>query len=336
MLDLHTVYRSNIYRYNKILYLFLKIDKIRRDTLYIMQRLLITFLFFITSATLVSCSDKTGQATKGKIVISGNRYTEQLILTHIIGEYLKAKTDLDVTVKEGLGGLYILTEGMKQGILDLTVTHTGTCYLNVLKQKYTPKTSPDEIFRITKKMYEKRFNITWMKPLGFNNTYALALRRTRAEELGIENVSDLIKLAPTLSFGSDSEYYERADGYDALTSYYNMRFKKKMTIHVDLMYQAAKEGQVDVITAYSTDPRIRQMDLKVLVDDKHFFPPYYAVPIIRKEVLEANPGLAETINQLGGTLSEENMMLLNGEVNLHKKEPKDVAIQFLKEKGLIH
>lgn len=300
-----------------------------------MKQLLLVLVTLTIATTLVSCTHHADHATQGKLVITGGRYTEQLILTHILGEYIRAKTNLDVTVKEGLGGLYLVTEGLKQGMIDLTVAHTGTCYLNVLKQKYIPAMTSDEILQFTRKEYEKKFHITWMKPLGFNNTYALALPKKHAEALKLKKISDLIKIAPTLSFGSDPEFYEREDGYDALTSYYGLQFKKKISIHADLVYQAANDREIDVITAYTTDPRIKQMDLTLLEDDKTFFPPYYGVPIIRMEVLKANPGLAETINQLEGCLSEEAMMELNEEVNLHKKEPKDVACMFLKSKGLI-
>lgn len=283
---------------------------------------------------LAACSGG-GKTESGKIVISGKKFTEQYILTHILAEYLKANTDLEVEVEEGLGGTFVLQEAMKKGDIDMYVEYTGTGYLNVLKNEYKPGQSPDEIYEATKKGYEEDFNITWLEPLGFNNTYALALRGELAEELGVKTYTDLVAKAEELSFGSDPEFYERGDGYDALAEAYGFKFGEKNNIDPDLQYTAAKDGEIDIITAYSTDARITQYDLRVLEDDKSFFPPYFAAPIIRAEVLEANPGLEEKINSLAGILSDDKMRNLNGQVNVDKKDAKEVAIQFLKEEGLI-
>ena len=283
--------------------------------------------------SLAACGG--AKTESGKIVVSGKEFTEQIILTHILAEYLKANTDLDVEVKGSLGGVFVLQEAMKKGDIDMYVEYTGTGYLNVLKKEYEPGMSPDEIYKATKEGYDKEYNIAWLDPLGFNNTYALALREDLAEELGVETYTDLVEKAPELSFGSDPEFFERGDGYDALAEEYEYEFSEKVNIDPDLMYLAAKDGEIDIITAFTTDARIPQYDLKVLEDDKGFFPPYYAAPIIRQEVLDANPGLDETINKLAGVLSDEKMRELNAQVNIEKKKDKDVAIEFLKEEGLI-
>ena len=182
---------------------------------------------------------------------------------------------------------------------------------------------------------QEKYNIAWLKPLGFNNTYALAMRRDLAEKLGVKTYSDLAKHSSSLTFGSDAEFFERSDGYDGLVDTYGFQFKKKVTIDPDLQYEAAKNGEIDVITAYTTDARIKKYDLVVLKDDKQYFPPYHAVPIIRQEVLDANPDLEEKLNKLANILTDEKMMELNGEVNLEGKRPREVAIDFLKAEGLI-
>ncbi|MGX1902412.1 glycine betaine ABC transporter substrate-binding protein [Thermolongibacillus altinsuensis] len=284
--------------------------------------------------SLAACS--TGEDTKkGKIVVSGKKFTEQVILTHMMAEYLKANTDLEVEVKDSLGGVFVLHEAMKKGDVDLYVEYTGTGYLNVLKSEYQPGQAADEVYEATKKGYEEKFNVMWLKPLGFNNTYALALRQDLADELGVKTYADLAEKAPQLVFGSDAEFFERSDGFDALAKAYNFKFKKTVNIDPDLQYEAAKNGDIDVITAYTTDARIKQFGLTILEDDQNFFPPYYAVPIIRQDVLDANPGLEETLNKLEGILSDEKMTELNAQVNLEGKDPKQVAIDFLKSKGLI-
>ncbi|GIN69976.1 glycine/betaine ABC transporter substrate-binding protein [Bacillus sp. J14TS2] len=301
-----------------------------------MKRLVSISMFSILLLVLAACGNGGGdKAEAGKIVVSGKEYTEQIIMTHMYAEFLKANTDLDVEIKDALGGVFVIQEAMKKGDLDLYVEYTGTGYLNVLDEEYKAGMSPDEVYDETKKGYEEEFNATWLEPLGFNNTYALAVRAELAEELGLETYSDLQEHASELTFGSDPEFFERGDGYDALVEEYDLEFAKQVNIDPDLMYVAAKDAEIDVITAFSTDARITQYNLVILEDDKSFFPPYYAAPVIRQAVLDANPDLEETLNKLADTLDDERMQELNGQVNLENKEPEDVAVEFLKEEGLI-
>ncbi|WP_246944922.1 glycine betaine ABC transporter substrate-binding protein [Bacillus pinisoli] len=300
-----------------------------------MKKLVSIMFSVLLTFGLTACGNGGGEVESGKIVISGKKFTEQVILTHIVAEYLKENTDLEVEVKEALGGVFVLQEAMKMGDIDMYVEYTGTGYLNVLKNEYTPGQSPDEIYEATKKGYADEHNVTWLEPLGFNNTYALGLRGDLAEELGLKTYSDLAEVAPELSFGADPEFFERGDGYDALAEAYGYEFGEKKNIDPDLQYTAAKDGEIDVITAFSTDARITQYGLTILDDDQDFFPPYYAAPIVRQEVLDANEGLEETINELAGILSDDRMRELNAQVNLDKKQPKDVAIEFLQAEGLI-
>jgi len=292
-------------------------------------------VFILLMPLLLGACGGEEKIEKGKIVVSGKKFTEQVILTHLVAEYLKANTDLEVEVEDSLGGVFVIHEAMKRGEIDLCVEYTGTGYLNILKREYKPGQTPDEIYRETKKGYKEKFNITWLEPLGFNNTYALALREELSSDLGVTTYSDLSQKASQLTFGADAEFFERGDGYDALANVYNFKFRKTTNIDPDLQYEAAKKGDIDVITAFSTDARIKQYNLTLLEDDKNFFPPYYAVPIVRQEVLDANPGLEETLRNLAGILSDERMMELNAQVNLQGKEPKEVAIEYLKSEGLI-
>lgn len=268
--------------------------------------------------TLTACGGQGGdEAKSGSIVVSGKEYTEQVIMTSILAEYLKANTDLDVEVKGALGGVFVLQEAMQKGDIDTYVEYTGTGYLNVLDEAYEPGMDPDELFDSTKDGYLDEYDIKWLEPLGFNNTYALTLRGDHAEELGVETSSDLQEHAGELVFGSDAEFYERGDGYDALIDAYGYEFENTITIDPDLMYAALKDSDMDVITAYTTDPRIPQFDLKALEDDENFFPPYHAAVIIRQEVLDANPGLEDTINELSasGAFTDDTVSELNGRVS---------------------
>ena len=295
----------------------------------------LSFVLILLMSLLLAACTGVEKTEKGKIVVSGKKFTEQVILTHLLAEYLKANTDLEVEVEDSLGGVFVLHEAMKKGEIDLCVEYTGTGYLNVLKHEYKAGQTPDEVYEETKRGYKEKFNITWLEPLGFNNTYALATREELANDLGVKTYSDLSQKASKLTFGADAEFFERGDGFDALANVYNFKFRKTTNIDPDLQYEAAKNGNIDVITAFSTDARIKQYNLTLLEDDKNFFPPYYAVPIVRQEVLDANPGLEETLRNLAGILSDEKMMELNAQVNLQGKDPKEVAIQFLKSEGLI-
>jgi osmoprotectant transport system substrate-binding protein len=294
------------------------------------------FLLFclILPVSLTSCSNGQ-EAEKGEIVISGKDWTEQWILAHLLAEYLKANTDLKVRVREGLGTEAILTEALKSGDIDMYVEYTGTGYLAILKQPYKPGMDPKTIYERTKQGYEKNFQITWLKPLGFYNNYAMSVRKETAQKLGASKLSDLKGKASSLTMGAPSTFYERKDGYDGMTKTYGFSFGKKISLDEDLMYKAVDNGNVDIITGFSTDPRIKQFDLAVLEDDKKFFPPYDAVPVIRQAVLQANPGLKEKLNALAGKISTNEMMAMNAEVNLKGKRPREVARSFLKKKGLI-
>lgn len=300
-----------------------------------MKKLLIGILSFTVAIALAVGCARSGDSAEGKIVISGKDWTEQWILTHIYGEYLKAHTDLDVEVKEGLGSETVLTEAMKKGDIDMYVEYSGTGYLVFLKEKYEPDTDPAEIYEQTKKGYLKEFNFQWLKPIGFANNHALAVTSDTAKKLNLETLSDLKGKTDQMSIGAPGTFYEREDGYNGFTEQYGYKFGKTVSLDEDVMYTAVKNGEVDMVLAFTTDPRIKQFNLHALEDDQKYFPPYDAAPVIRKEVLDANPGLEDTINELAGKISTEEMMAMNAEVNLDKKKPQDVAKEFLKKKGLL-
>lgn len=291
-------------------------------------------LLLLIVIVAVGCGNSGGSA-EGKIVVSGKDWTEQWILAHIYGEYLKAHTELDVEVKEGLGSETVLTEAMKKGDVDLYVEYSGTGYLVFLKEEYVPETEPETIYQKTKEGYLEKFNIKWLEPIGFANNYALSVTAETAEELGVKTLSDLQDQAEEMSIGAPATFYEREDGYNGFTDLYGYTFGKTVSLDEDVMYTAIKNGEVDLITGFSTDPRIEQFDLTPLEDDKNYFPPYDAAPIVRQEVLDANPGLEDTINELAGQISTEEMMEMNAQVNLNNEKPQDVAKAFLEKKGLL-
>ncbi|WP_419865579.1 glycine betaine ABC transporter substrate-binding protein [Fictibacillus phosphorivorans] len=269
------------------------------------------------------------------IVITGKKWTEQYILPYVISEYVKDKTDYPVVVKEAIGETPILTEAIKKGDIDLYVEYTGTGYLTILKEKYDPGMTPDEIYNAVKEGYAKEYNLKWTKPLGFENTYAVALNPETAKQVNVKTVSELAPKSNQLSFGGPTEFFEREDGYSPFVETYNLNFQSKKSLDPNLMYTAVKEGKVDVIPAYTTDGRIPRFNLKTLDDDKKFFPPYYAVPVVREETLKKYPKLEGVLNELEGKISEKDMAEMNAKVDLDKEDPRKVAQDFLKSKGLI-
>jgi osmoprotectant transport system permease protein len=285
---------------------------------------------------LISFLGYKQSTNQNTIVIAGKKWTEQYILPYIIAEYVKDKTNYHVKVEEGLGETPILNGAIQKGDIDMYVEYTGTGLLTILKEKYNPSLTPNDVYKKVKQGYTEKYHLAWLKPLGFENTYALALNQQKYQQLGAKTVSDLAQESSQLVFGGPADFYEREDGYNGLVQTYNLSFNDKRTLDANLMYDAVKNGKADVIPAYTTDGRIPRYHLGILKDDKHFFPPYYAAPIVREDTLKKFPKLKDVVNQLGGKISEKDMAEMNAKVDIDKQDPRDVAREFLKEKGLIH
>ncbi|WP_035321811.1 glycine betaine ABC transporter substrate-binding protein [Peribacillus kribbensis] len=276
-----------------------------------------------------------GGTSDDTVVIAGKKWTEQYILPYIISEYVENKTDYKVQVREGLGETPILTQAIKKGDIDMYVEYTGTGLLTILKEKYDPTDSADDIYRKVKQGYHDKYNLEWMKPLGFENTYALTLNQQAYKKLNVKTISELASKSPDVIFGAPTEFYEREDGYTAFAKAYDLNFKDKRSLDANLMYTAVKENKVEAIPAFTTDGRIVRFHLKTIKDDKKFFPPYYAAAVIREDTLKKYPKLRAAVNELAGKISEGDMAEMNAQVDLDKKEPRDVARAFLKKKKLI-
>ncbi|HET7626873.1 MAG TPA: glycine betaine ABC transporter substrate-binding protein [Bacillales bacterium] len=283
-------------------------------------------------------TNETGSGTEGShepIVISGKPWTEQRILPYILADYIKAKTDYPVKVHANVGETNVLHEAITQGSIDMYVEYTGTGYLAVLKKEFKPEQTPQEIYDITKKAYEDNFQLTWLAPLGFENTYSITVRKETKEKYGIEKASDLTKISDQLVFGGPATFFGRPDGYDYMVDSYDYHFKKHVSLKPGLMYKALDAGQVDVIPAFTTDGRIDKLNLVTTEDDHNIFPPYFAAPVVRMDTLKAYPKLDDVVNELKGKISEQEMRKMNAAVDIDHKRPKEVAKQFLQDQGLI-
>jgi glycine betaine/choline ABC-type transport system substrate-binding protein len=269
------------------------------------------------------------------ITIGSKRFTEQYIMGHMVAELIERNTPYKVIRKVGLGGTAICHEALVKGDIQIYVEYTGTGLLTILKMNWTAGTSPDQIYQIVKNEYEKSWNITWLQPLGFSDTYCLAMRKTQAESLGVKNISDLAPYAANLKFGGTAEFETRPDGYPGLTQTYGFTFHEYVDLDPGLMYISCAQGQVDVISAFSTDARIAAYNLTVLADNKRFFPPYYACVLIRDDLLAKAPELKDLLNRLAGKIDDAIMTNLNYQVDVEKKDPSEVAREFLENLGLI-
>jgi osmoprotectant transport system permease protein len=273
-------------------------------------------------------------APERTIRIGSKNFTEQLILAEMMAQRIEAATDLHVERRFNLGGTMVCHGALVEGEIDLYPEYTGTAFTAILDHKTRPA-SPDKVYGLVSREYLKRFNLRWLKPFGFNNTYAFAIRQEDAGRTGWEKVSDLGAAAPKLRAGFTSEFAERPDGYPGFRETYGITFGDVRDLDPALMYDAIRMGQVDVIVAFSTDSRIPGYNLTLLEDDKAFFPPYHAAPVVRQETLEEFPGVADALAPLGGLIDDRTMQLLNYEADQKKRNVSEVVEEFLLGKGLL-
>ena len=269
----------------------------------------------------------------GSITIGSKDFSENIVLGEILAQLVEEKTDLKVERKLNMGGTFVCFEALKKGEIDAYPDYTGTGLTAQLKMDVI--TDPDEAYKVVKEEFDKQFNLKWLEPFGFNNTYAIAVTSDVAQANSLETCSDLVAVSDQLVFGAEHEFFNRQDGYDGFIELYGITFKDIAKMNVSLKYQAIGEGQMDVTDAFSTDGQIRQYDLKILADDKNFFPPYYAAPVIRNETLEKYPELESVLNLLAGKITEEKMTEMNYKIDVEQQDIAAVAKEFLQSEGLV-
>lgn len=276
--------------------------------------------------SIVGCSNSD------KIVIGGKDFTEQDIMVDMMTLLIENDTKLKVEKKTWLNS-NVIWNSMKSKQIDVYVEYTGTGLVNILKK--SPVTDPEQAYNAVKDEFKKKYQITWLKPIGFNNTYAMAMRKEDAKKLNIKSISDLAKQSSNLVLGTEQVFIVREDTLKAMNKLYGTKFKDIKSMDTGLKYTALKNGSVQVIDAFSTDGRIPSHDLILLEDDKHLFPPYYAVPIIQDDVLKDHPELEKVLNKLAGKITDEEMQKLNQQVEIENKKSIDVARNWLVQHGLL-
>ncbi len=264
--------------------------------------------------------------------VACKNFTEQLILGELMAQLIEAK-GIPVERKFNLGGTMICHGALVKGEVDLYAEYTGTGLTAILKRPVV--SDPDKAFDVVRRGYRRGFKLIWLEPFGFNNTYAITVRRKDAASAGWRKISDLASRAGALRAGFTAEFSVREDGYPGLHAAYGFMFGEVRDLDPAIMYDAIAKNEVDVICAFATDGRIAAYDLKVLEDDRKFFPPYYAAPVVRATVLEAQPALAEALKPLAGLLDDAAMQRLNYAVDNDKRKPGNVAREFLRKCGLL-
>jgi glycine betaine/choline ABC-type transport system substrate-binding protein len=281
---------------------------------------------------LVGCGSSGAGSGQKKVAIGSKGFTEQLIVAEMAAALLE-NDGYKVERNLNLSTTQICHESLTKGSIDMYIEYTGTGLLSVLN--LPPQPEPQAVYDTVKKEYASRFKLNWLQPWGFNDTYALVMKKDKAEQLGIKKISDLQSKASGLVLGSGAEFFSRPDGLPGLRTAYGITFKEDRGMDPGIMYQAVAGNQVDLIAGFSTDGRIPTLGLVVLEDDKKFFPPYFAAPIVRQDTLDKNAGMADLLNKLAGKIDDQTMANLNAQVDQDKKEPADVAKAFLRQQGLI-
>lgn len=287
-------------------------------------------LLVAASAALLSC----GPARSDRIVIGSKNFTESLILGEIFAQQIEAHTNLKVERRFYLAGTYICHQAILAGRIDVYPEYTGTALTAILKQSVS--SDQHEVYRGVRQEYERRFGLTLGPPLGFNDTFAMEIRGEDARRLNITTLSQAAAFAQQWRAGFGYEFMERPDGYPGLAAAYGLHFAEPpRTMDLGLLARALHDHQIDLAAGNATDGLIPALDLFALQDDRHYFPPYEAVPVVREATIGRHPEVAPALAQLAGTISDQDMQQLNYAVDGRHAEVRDVVHDFLRAKKLI-
>lgn len=272
---------------------------------------------------LVSCS---GGDT---VVVGSKNFTEQNVIAELIAQTLE-RQGIGVERRFHLGGTFVCHRALVDGSIDLYPEYTGTAHVAILERPTLH--DAQEVLTAVRSAYAERWGVSWLTPLGFENTFALMIRRRDADRWGARTVSDLAPMANRLTAGFGPEFMARADGYEGLSEAYGLTFGAIRQLDLGLMYRALAEREIDVAVANSTDGQIVAFDLVVLDDDRSYFPPYEAAIVVRESLLTSRPDVRAALESLSGSLDAESMRALNQRVDVDGQDPRSVVRQWLDER----
>jgi osmoprotectant transport system substrate-binding protein len=256
-----------------------------------------------------------------RVIVGSKNFTEQRILGELLAQTVES-VGLRAERRLDLGGTFVCDTALRAGQIDAYVEYTGTALTAILKQQ--PGGTPAEVLARVREAYAAA-GLVWTGPLGFDNTFALVIRSDQGAETGLRTISDAVRAAPGWRAGFGYEFKERADGYPGLARTYGLAFKEIRIMDLGLLYRALVDRQVDVVAGNATDGQIEHLGLIVLQDDRKYFPPYEAAPVVRRAVLEKYPALAAALDRLAGTLTAETMRRQNFAVDGEHESPAEVV-----------
>jgi len=289
-------------------------------------RLVLTILLVL--GMLTGCA-----AQKETIIVGAKYFTEQEILGSILVQLIEEHTNLEPVTRTNMSS-HVIFAAVTTGAVDVYVDYTGTIFGSYLNRSET--LNAEETFNESLTEFRERYNLLLLEPLGFNNTFCLAVRPETAAGHNLKSFSDLALVSSGLVFGGSAEILYRADGLPNLKRVYNMAFLDELEFADEARYKAIADDIVQVTEAFSTDGSLMAHNLVVLEDDRSFFPPYEGVVVIRGEIAEKHPGLVEILSKLSGAISDATMRNLNFRVDVQGEDPMDVARSFLTENGFIN
>ena len=293
------------------------------------QRFNCLWVVLSIAGVLSSCH----KAPESKIIIGSKFFTEQVILAELLAQHIEARTGIPVERKTNLGGTLLVHKALLAGELDLYVEYTGTALTSVLNE--TPSGDSFAVHARVRSLYAERFHLEVIEPLGFENTFAMVIRGDDAQRFHLRTMSDLVPIAPQWRLGVGYEFLERPDGFRGWSERYGLHFADKPRVmDLGLIYRALVDHQVDIVAGNSTDGLIDSLGLVTLQDNKHYFPPYDAVPIIRQSTLARFPQLREALAELAGKISASDIRRLNYAVDGQLQDPAEVVRQFRVSHGL--
>jgi osmoprotectant transport system substrate-binding protein len=277
----------------------------------------------VAGFSLVGCGTE-----RRALVIGSKNFTEQSVVGELVAQWIERTTTIPVRRRLHLGGTFICHQALIDGAIDLYVEYTGTAYTAILE--HPPVTDPETVRHAVRADYSSLWDLEWGEPLGFENTFAILVRGATAESLSLRSVSDVTEHAPGWTPGFGYEFTEREDGLPGLVRVYGLRFEAEPRLmDLGLLYRALASRRVDLVAGNSTDGQIEALDLVMLTDDRHYFPPYEAAPVVRAGALAEYPELGPALASLAGRIDTEEMRSLNRAVDVEGRDFRQVVSEWI-------
>lgn len=299
-----------------------------------LKKILISLIALITATALSFIPSIAPMMNSRRLLVAGKLGPEPEILINMYKELIEANSDIKVKLEPNFGKTSFLYEALKNKQIDIYPEFSGTIASSLLKNQVQVSNDPLEVYEAAREGILNQDKLVYLKPMEYQNTYALAVKKDYANKYDLKTISDLSKVEDSAVAGFTLEFNDRDDGNKGLKSLYKLELNVK-TLEPNLRYQAINGGNVQIVDAYSTDSELIEYDLVVLEDDKQLFPPYQGAPLMRKDTLEKYPELEEILNKLAGQISAEEMSRMNYQVKVDKRSASEVAHEYLVNKGLV-